>query len=260
MDTTAGARKAKAKANERTVSKSRLRRSQRRLHQWERQPVKSQEPPRAPTLETVPSSIDEDETGYILAAIRHREPFRHSKDLYVAHEVVDKCAAEHVCSPRDPSNQAGISIWYRRCGHKLKHCGEQPVFRPHGWNRHEHRSSLGINCLEQRQGGTIHCRFDSRMFVRTRTFRSHLIIQSDGEPAKGAWWKNPPSSSNNHSDTDTRATDEQNGWYKPYATKSKPTRSKSRTMESLSKSVVLWSHGDHDTQHGNTLDSTNVKI
>ena len=46
-------------------------------------------------------------------------------------------------------------------------------------------------------------------------------------------------------------------WYKPYATKSKPTRSKSRsTQESLSKSVVLWSHGDHDTQHGNTLDST----
>ena len=52
-----------------------------------------------------PVSMDEDEeedyeTGYILAAIRHREPFRQSKDWYVVHVLVGNCADEHVCSPR----------------------------------------------------------------------------------------------------------------------------------------------------------------
>ena len=47
----------------------------------------------------VPTDEDEDgddETGYILAAIRHRELFRQSEEWYVGHALV-----EHVCSPRD---------------------------------------------------------------------------------------------------------------------------------------------------------------
>ena len=61
-----------------------------------------------------------------------------------------------------------------------------------------------------------------------------------------------------HSDTATRATEEQNGWCKPYAIRSKPSKSKlRRTQESQSKSTVLL--GYHDTQHGNTHDSTNDK-
>ena len=53
-----------------------------------------------------PVTVDEDEdegyeTGYILAAIRHRETFRQSKDWHVVHVLVDICADEHVCSPRD---------------------------------------------------------------------------------------------------------------------------------------------------------------
>ena len=43
----------------------------------------------------VPMDEDEDEeyeTGYILAAIRHREPFHQSKEWYVAHILVDNCA------------------------------------------------------------------------------------------------------------------------------------------------------------------------
>ena len=30
-----------------------------------------------------------------------REPFRQFKDWYVVHVLVDTCADEHVCSPRD---------------------------------------------------------------------------------------------------------------------------------------------------------------
>ena len=69
----------------------------------------------------VPMDEDEDEdyeTGYILATIRHREPFHHSKDRYVVHVLVDNCADVHVCFPRDfewiaiePSRNP---IWYRR--------------------------------------------------------------------------------------------------------------------------------------------------
>ena len=53
-----------------------------------------------------PVSINEDidevfvETGYILAAIRHREPFRQSKEWYSVHVLVDSCAEVHVRSPR----------------------------------------------------------------------------------------------------------------------------------------------------------------
>ena len=83
-----------------------------------------------------PVLMDEDEdegreTGYILAAIRHREPFRQSKDWYVVHVFVDNCADEHVCSPRgsewiamEPSqNPYPVSA----SGHKLKHYGEKSV-------------------------------------------------------------------------------------------------------------------------------------
>ena len=71
------------------------------------------------------------ETGNILAAIRHREPFRHSKDWYVADVSVDNCADEHACSPRDiewiamePSKNRHL---VSAIGHKLKHYGEQSV-------------------------------------------------------------------------------------------------------------------------------------
>ena len=53
-----------------------------------------------------PVTMDEDEddefeTEYILAAIRHRETPIQSKDWHVVHVLVDNCADEHVCSPRD---------------------------------------------------------------------------------------------------------------------------------------------------------------
>ena len=66
------------------------------------------------------------------------------------------------------------------------------------------------------------------------------------------------SSSNNHSDTATRATEEQNEWYEPYAIRSKPTRSQlRRTQASRSKTTIFCSLGYHDAQHGNARDSTN---
>ena len=74
---------------------------------------------------------DEFETGYILAAIRHRETFIQSKDWHVVHILVDNCADEHVCSPRDfewiaiePSRNPHLAS---ASGHKLKHYGEQAV-------------------------------------------------------------------------------------------------------------------------------------
>ena len=74
---------------------------------------------------------EEYETGYILAAIQHREPFRHSKDWYVAHVLVDNCADEHVCSPRDFEWIAFETSRYlflvATSGHKLKHDGEPSV-------------------------------------------------------------------------------------------------------------------------------------
>ena len=60
-------------------TKSRLQRRRRPRHHWAPQPVKSQEPPR-----TTPAT-DEDEsyeTGYILAAVQHSEPFRQSKEWF----------------------------------------------------------------------------------------------------------------------------------------------------------------------------------
>ena len=83
---------------------------------------------------SVPMDEDEDdeyETGYILAAIRHRETFIQSKDWHVVHVLVDNCADEHVCSPRDfewiaiePSRNPHL---VSASGHKLKHYGEQAV-------------------------------------------------------------------------------------------------------------------------------------
>ena len=74
---------------------------------------------------------DEFETGYILAAIRHRETFIQSKDWQIVRVLVDNCADEHVCSPRDfewitiePSRDPHL---VSASGHKLKHYGEQAV-------------------------------------------------------------------------------------------------------------------------------------
>ena len=81
-------------------------------------------------------TMDEDEdgeyeTGYILAAIRHRETFKQYKDWKVVRVLVDNCADEHVCSPRDfewiaiePSRNPHL---VSASGHKLKHYGEQAV-------------------------------------------------------------------------------------------------------------------------------------
>ena len=89
--------------------------------------------------------------------------------------------------------------------------------------------------------------------------RSSWARCSQQEP----WWRthHARSSSNSHSDTATRAMEEQNLWYKPYANSLKPaTRSKMRrAQESPSMSTVLCSLGHHDTQHGNTRDPTNDK-
>ena len=82
----------------------------------------------------VPMDEDEDdefETGYILATIRHRETFIQSKDWQIVRVLVDNCADEHVCSPRDfewiaiePSRDPHL---VSASGHKLKHYGEQAV-------------------------------------------------------------------------------------------------------------------------------------
>ena len=83
-----------------------------------------------------PVLLDEDqdevyETGYVLAALRYREPFHQSKDWYIVHVLVDNCADEHVCSLRDfewiaiePSRSPNL---VSASGHKLKHYGQQAV-------------------------------------------------------------------------------------------------------------------------------------
>ena len=88
-------------------------------------PVKSRESPRTPTLGIVPSRpMEEDkdeeyETGCILAAIRHREPFRQSKDLCVVRTYwwttvrMSTCALHETLSG-SPSSQSGIPTWYRQ--------------------------------------------------------------------------------------------------------------------------------------------------
>ena len=49
---------------------------------------------------------DEDyEMEYIMAAIRNRGSLRQSKDWYVVHLSVDKCAHEHVCSPHSHASR-----------------------------------------------------------------------------------------------------------------------------------------------------------
>ena len=74
---------------------------------------------------------DEFETGYILATIRHRETSIQCKDWQIVRVLVDNCADEHVCSPRDfewiaiePSRDPHL---VSASGHKLKHYGEQAV-------------------------------------------------------------------------------------------------------------------------------------
>ena len=72
---------------------------------------------------------EEYEAGYVLATIRHREPFHQSKEWCMVHVFVDNCADDHVCSPRDlewiavePSRNPNL---VSARGHELKHNGEQ---------------------------------------------------------------------------------------------------------------------------------------
>ena len=66
-----------------------------------------------------------------LAAIRHREPFHQSMEWYVVRVLVDNCADEHVCSPRDfewvaiESSRSPNLV--SASGHNLKHDGKQAV-------------------------------------------------------------------------------------------------------------------------------------
>ena len=73
---------------------------------------------------------EEYETGYVLATIRHQS-FHQSNDWYVVRVLVDNCADEHVCTPRDfewieiePSRNPNLVL---ASGHKLKHYGQQTV-------------------------------------------------------------------------------------------------------------------------------------
>ena len=78
---------------------------------------------------------EEYETGYVQATIRHQS-FHQSNDWYVVRVLVDNCADEHVCSPRDfewiaiePSKKPNL---VSASGHKLKHYGQQAVpMKPH---------------------------------------------------------------------------------------------------------------------------------
>ena len=54
----------------------------------------------------------------------------------------------------------------------------QATSRLHGWDRQERRRSLGINCFDQRQGGSIHCLIDPLMVVRARTFEQWSSSQT----------------------------------------------------------------------------------
>ena len=89
---------------------------------------------------------------------------------------------------------------------------------------------------------------------------SKVIVQSDGEPPscawhnqKGAMMGNPP----------CEVIQQQSQRYSHQiigGAESKPTKSKlRRTQGPPSKSTFLCSLGYHDTQHGNTRDSTNDK-
>ena len=107
----------KGKAKGRKACTKSLRRCQRRLHQWEPQPVNSRINQGTDTWDRpVPMDEDEDEsceTGYILGPSRHRETFHQSKDWYVVHDsertIICKSSTlshrnVHVCS--SPSQQS----------------------------------------------------------------------------------------------------------------------------------------------------------
>ena len=96
-----------------------VQRSRRRLHRWPPQPVKSRESPR-PALRIVRSEDDGEnhETGYILAPMRHIEPFRKSKRMVHYARVGGQlcmCALHEILSGSS-SNHAGIPRWYQRVG------------------------------------------------------------------------------------------------------------------------------------------------
>ena len=101
---------------------------------------------------------------------------------------------------------------------------------------------------------------------------SKVIIQSDGEPAseivmrmvqlKGAMMEHPPCEIIQQQSQ--RYSHQSNGgaerMVQTIRIRSKPTKSKSRrTQESPSKPIAHYSLGYHDTQHGNTRDSTKDK-
>ena len=99
------------------------------------------------------------------------------------------------------------------------------------------RDRKSINCFDQRQGGSIHCLIDSLMGCQSSDIQqssSKLTVSQRQKSScawysqKGPWWKthHVRSSNSNHTDTATRATEEQNGWCKPHAIRSKRTRSK----------------------------------
>ena len=67
-----------------------------------------------------------------MAAIQHREPLCQSKEWFVVHVLVDTCADEHVCSPRDfewiaSHRTKQESHLVSASGHKVRHCDEQSV-------------------------------------------------------------------------------------------------------------------------------------
>ena len=79
-----------------------------------------------------PQNADEEYgTGYVSATIRYKEPLHQSKDWSAVRVLVDQCADEHVCSPRDfewieiePSRNPSL---VSASGHKLKHYGQEAV-------------------------------------------------------------------------------------------------------------------------------------
>ena len=54
---------------------------------------------------------EEYEAGYILAAIRHREPFPQSKEWYVVHVLVDNCADEMDRHRTQQRSQSDVGEW-----------------------------------------------------------------------------------------------------------------------------------------------------
>ena len=130
-------------------------------------------------------------------------------------------------------------------------------------------SSLDINRLDQK---SVHCLFDSLMVVGTRAFKKKTsqTVKTASEivtrtvQSKGAMTEklhHVRSSSNNQSDTATRATEEQNAWYKTVHKQEKPCkiRIEKNARITIKSPTDLCSLGHTDTKHGKRRDSTNDK-